>query len=115
MTAPRTILNVLPFLVLGHNLQGQVPLPSSTLPKYPGIRTQFNQSLSQAVTNEQRLALFGETVAQGRHSGRPMMQRMFGNFAPGSFNLDPNTPGLATTVRQLASDNRNVVIGHART
>src|SRR5262245_15611980 len=114
MIGARIALTVLLLALCNSGLYAQVTAPN-TIARYPSIRTQFNQSLSQSLTNEQRLELFRQTVAQGRHSGRPMLMRMFGNFAPGSFNLSPDTPGLSTTVRLLASDNPNVVLGNART
>jgi hypothetical protein len=114
MIGTRIALTVLLLALCSRGLYAQVTVPN-TIARYPGIRTQFNQTLSQTLTNAQRLELFRQTVAQGRYSGRPMLMRMFGNFAPGQFNLSPATPGLSTTVRLLASDNQNVVIGHART
>ncbi|GIW82395.1 MAG: hypothetical protein KatS3mg105_4202 [Gemmatales bacterium] len=114
--SPRNLLiGMLIVLGVARGLVAQAPVAAPALPRYPEIKTQFNQSLSQALTNEQRLDLFRQTVAQGRHSGRPMLKRMFGNFEPGSFNLSSTTAGLDKTVRLLASDNRNVVIGNART
>jgi hypothetical protein len=115
MTARSTPLAVLTFALFGADLYAQAPAATPPLPRYPGIRTQFNQSLSQALTSEQRLDFYRQTVAQGRYSGRPMLKRMFGDFRLGSFNLSATTPGLSSTVRLLASDNRNVVIGNART
>jgi hypothetical protein len=115
MKARNALLAVLTLIWLGAEVHAQAPVASPPLPRYSGIKTQFNQSLSQALTNEERLALYRQTVAQGRYSGRPMLMRMFGDFQPGSFNLAPTTPGLSSTVRLLASDNRNVVIGNART
>jgi hypothetical protein len=115
MPARSTSLAVLTLALFGADLHAQAPAAAPPLPRYPGIRTQFDQSFSQASTNEQRRDVFRQTVAQGRYSGRPMLMRMFGNFAPGSFNLSPTTPGLSTTIRVLASDNRNLVMGHART
>jgi len=100
---------------LGADLYAQTSVASPPLPRYPAIKTQFYQSLSQVSTNEQLLGLYRETVAQGRYSGRPMLMRMFRNFAPGEFNLSPTTPGLDKTVPLLASDNPNVVKGTART
>src|SRR5208283_5045720 len=55
--------------VSGSNLYAQATAPSA-IARYPGIRTQFNQTLSQGLTNEQRLELFRQRVAQGRYSGR---------------------------------------------
>lgn len=115
MTARTTLSAVLTLAWFGADLNARAPVSAPPLPRYPGIRTQFNQSLSQALTNDQRLDLYRQTVAQGRYSGRPMLMRMFRGFLSESFNLSPTTPGLSTTVRLLASDNRNVVIGNART
>lgn len=115
MTSRKTPCAVLIVAWFGAELHAQEPVSAPRPPRYPGIRTQFNQSLSQALTNEQRLQVYREAVAQGRYSGRPLLRRMFGNFGPGLFHLSPTTPGLSTTVRLLASDNRNVVFGHART
>lgn len=67
------------------NLQAQAPVTAPPLARYPEIMTQFNQSLSKAMSNEQRLEVFRKTVSQGRYSGRPLMTRMFGNFQPGAF------------------------------
>ncbi|MFM7152452.1 MAG: hypothetical protein ACKO23_21705 [Gemmataceae bacterium] len=104
------------FLVLFQvKLHAQGVVASRPLPRYPEIKTQFNRQLSQSLTNQERLDLYCRTVSQGRFSGKPMVMRMFGNFHAGSFNLDPSIPGLSETVRLLASDNRNVVIGNART
>ncbi|NLX96749.1 MAG: hypothetical protein GXY83_11280 [Rhodopirellula sp.] len=115
MPPRKTLFAVLMVVGFSAELHAQAPVAAPPLARYPGIRTQFNQSLSQALSNEQRLALYRQTVAQGGNSGRPMLMRMFGNFQPGSFNLSPTTPGLSTTVRGLASDNANYVKGHART
>ena len=109
------ILAILGLILIGADLDAQLPMASPPLPRYPAIRDQFNQNLSQALTNEQKLNLYRQTVTQGRYSGRPMLTRMFGNFQPGAFNLPPTTPGLSSTVRLLASDNPNVVLGNART
>ena len=114
MIATRIALTALLLLLCSSSLYAQVTT-LNTIPRYPAIRTQFNQTLSQTLTNEQRLELFRQTVTQGRYSGRPMLMRMFGNFEPGPFNLSSATQGLSTTVRLLASDNPNVVIGNART
>jgi len=99
----------------GADLYAQARVATPPLPRYPQIKQQFNERLSQASTNEQRLDLYRKVVAQGRYSGRPMLQHMFGNFKPDVFKLDPSTPGLSDLVRLLASDNRNVVKGNART
>lgn len=109
-----TVAYLLP-LWLGTDLHAVAQNVTPKLSRYPGIRTQFNQNLSQVLTNEQRLEIFRRTVVQGRFSGRPMLTRMFGGFEPGLFTLSPAMPGLSTTVRLLASDNRNVVKGNART
>ena len=108
MLVTRVAITVLVLSVSSRSLNAQATV-ASTIPRYPGIKTQFNRSLSEALTNEHRLELYRQTVPQGRYSGQPMLTRMFGNFAPESFNLSPTTPGLSTTVRVLASDNRNVV------
>ena len=115
MTARNLPFAILCLLCFGANLYAQAPAIASPLPRYPGIKTQFNQSLSQARTNEQRLDLYRQTTAKGRYSGRPMLVNMFHNFDPKRFQLDPSTPGLPTTLRTLASDNNNVVKGNART
>lgn len=115
MNTSNTLLAAVTLAWLAADLHAQSPIAAPPLPRYPGIRTQFNQSLSQSLTDEQTLDLYRQTVAQGRSSGGPMLMRMFRNFHPESFNLPPTTPGLSTTVRLLASDNRNVVIGNART
>lgn len=114
MTASKKLVAILGLLWFGGNVYAQVPAAAPRLPRYPGIRDQFNRSLSQAKTSEQLLNLYRQTLAQGRYSGKPMLMRMFGNFQPGAFNLNPSTPGLSTVVRILASDNPNKVKGHSR-
>ena len=115
MTASRTLFALGLVLGFGAGLRAQGAVAAPPLPRYPGIKTQFNRSLSQPATNEQRLDLYRQTVALGLYSGSAMSTRMFGDFQSGAFRLSSTTPGLATTVRLLASDNRNVVLGTART
>lgn len=84
------------------------------LPKYPQIKAEFDNQWSKAITKDQKLKVFRETIGKGRHSGRPILNNMFKNFDPEFFRLDPDLPGLDKIIKLIASDNSKKSIGHAR-
>ncbi len=113
MTMGKALFAVVSLSCFGLNCYAQVPAAAPRLPRYPEIKAHFDDSLSKVSTDEARWDLYRLAVAHGRHSGVPMLMRMFGNFEPGSFKLSASTPGLSAAVRLLASDNRNVAKGSA--
>jgi len=83
-------------------------------PRFPGIKAEFDNAWANAITRDQKLKIMRDTVGKGRHAGEPVLNRMFKNFDPAFFKLDPDLPGVKENVKFIASDNCNKSKGHAR-
>ena len=94
---------------------GEAVLRSPTAaPRFPGIKTEFENAWANATTRDQKLKIIRDTIGKGRHAGAPVAERMFKNFDPNFFKLDPDLPGVKETVKMIASDNPYKSKGHAR-
>jgi hypothetical protein len=101
MNARSTLLAGLALVWLGADLHAQAPVAAPALPRYPGIRTQFNISLSEVSTVAGRVDVFRTLVRRTQFGW--ITTRSHGILRPGRFYLDPYLPRVSTSFVTLAS------------
>lgn len=101
-------------MLVSSTSQAQVALRSAPAPRYQQIKTWHEQQWALATTPSEKMEVLRQTVRQGRHSGDRRLFNQFKNFG-GDFAFDTDLPGLRQSILYLASDNRNVAMGAART